>query len=63
MAEIKKPLVELAAGESFTADDDGAQVITAAHTHSDILRYVVADLGASEARLILDGIIADVAPE
>lgn len=59
MAEIKTPLVELAEGQTFTATADGAHVITAAHTHSDILRFVVADLGASEARFIIDQIEAE----
>jgi hypothetical protein len=52
--EIKTPLIELAEGETFTADGDGARVITAKHSHSDILRYVVADIGKSEAQFILE---------
>ncbi len=54
MKEIKTPLIELAEGETFTADGDGARVITAKHSHSDILRYVVADIGKSEAQFILE---------
>jgi hypothetical protein len=57
--EIIKPLIRLAAGESYTAKEDGAHVITAEHTHSDILRFVIADLGASEARFLIDGIEAE----
>jgi hypothetical protein len=48
VGEVLRPLVELRHGEVFTADKDGAAVITGAHSHSDILRYVVADLGADE---------------
>jgi hypothetical protein len=54
MAEIKTPLLRLAEGETFTAGEDGAFVITDAHTHSDILRYVVADVGKDHAAAILD---------
>jgi hypothetical protein len=59
MGEIKTPLVKLAEGQTFTAGDGGAHVITDAHTHADILRFVVADLGATEARFIIDDIEAE----
>lgn len=58
MAEIIKPLLVLKANQAFTADADGAHVITADHTHADILRYVVADIGKAEARFIIDEIEA-----
>lgn len=54
MAEIKTPLLRLAEGETFTADEDGALVITEAHTHSDILRYVVADIGKDDVLTIVE---------
>ncbi len=54
MSEIKTPLIELAEGQTHTADGDGARVITAKHSHSDIFRYVVAEIGKSEARFILE---------
>lgn len=54
MSEIKKELLKLAPNETYTADEDGALVITDVHTHSDILRYVVKDLGLEETKFILD---------
>lgn len=45
MAEVKTALKRLEPGEIFVADDDGAYVITEQHTHSDILRFVIADYG------------------
>jgi len=53
MSEVITPLKQLLAGQTFTADEDGAFVITERHTHSDILRFVVADLGLSAAIFIL----------
>ncbi len=54
MSEIKTPLRHLAPGEQFTADDDGAYVIEERHTHSDLMRYIIADIGALDAQAILD---------
>lgn len=54
MAEIKTPLLRLSEGETFTADEDGALVITEAHTHADILRYVVADIGKEDVLAIVE---------
>lgn len=54
MSEIKTPLLRLVEGETFTADEDGALVITEAHTHADILRYIVGDIGADDVRAMLD---------
>jgi hypothetical protein len=53
MAEVKTDLIRLEPGQPFTADEDGAYVLTEAHTHSDILRYVAADIGADDAIFIL----------
>ena len=46
MAEVKRDLILLREGETHTADQDGALVIDDRHSHSDILRYVAADIGA-----------------
>lgn len=54
MAEVKTPLLRLTEGETFTSDADGALVITEAHTHSDILRYVVADIGKDDVLAIVE---------
>lgn len=62
MSEIKTPLRELRPGEQFTAGEDGAQVIDSIHTHSDIMRFIVADIGAGDARCILDMIEATAQP-
>lgn len=61
MSEIKTPLVCLEPGQTVTADEDGAIIITAAHTHADILRYVVADVGREEAIAILQAMALDQA--
>ena len=45
MAEIKQPLIKLPGGAYF---------ITENHTHSDILRFVVDDLGVDEAMFLLE---------
>lgn len=44
MSEITSEPVHLSEGESFTADGD-AIVFTERHSHRDILRYVIAELG------------------
>lgn len=54
--EIVRPLLTLDAGKAFRAGEDGAIVITPDHTHSDILRYVVADIGHADAAALLDAI-------
>lgn len=53
MAEIKTPLIELREGETYTADADGAFVITETHTHNDILRYVINDEGPAGALILM----------
>jgi len=58
MAEIITPLIELAEGETHTADHDGAVIITGKHTHSDVLRYVVSDVGIGDATFLLQQIAA-----
>lgn len=58
MSEIKTPLISLAPGESFTAGDDCAHVISSEHSHADILRYVVGDIG-DDALPILDRILIE----
>ncbi len=54
--EVTTPLLVLEQGENYTVDEDGAVVITGEHTHSDILRYVVSDIG-SDARSLLEDIL------
>lgn len=56
MAEIKTPLKHVVAGGTFTADENGAFVITENHTHADILRFVVADLGLEETTFLLQNL-------
>lgn len=56
MSEIKTPLRKLIEGEVYVADQDGAHVIEQDHTHADILRFVVADIGKGDALHILNGI-------
>lgn len=54
MAEIKKPLIQFVdlEGKEFA-------VIDPDHSHADILRYVVAEVGAEEAQEILNLIIKE----
>ena len=54
--EVTTPLLVLEQGENYTVDEDGAVVITGEHTHSDILRHVVSDIG-SDARSLLEDIL------
>jgi hypothetical protein len=56
MGEVATPLLVLEQGENYTVDEDGAVVITGEHTHSDILRHVVSDIG-SDASSLLEGIL------
>jgi hypothetical protein len=56
--EVTTPLLILKPGETFTADANGALVITERHTHSDVLRYVVSDIG-SDARSLLDALTGE----
>lgn len=60
MSEIKTPLVRIEPGQTFTADvdGDGAFVITGRHSHGDIIRYVVSDIG-EDARLLVEQALAD----
>lgn len=53
MGEIMRELRCLEPYETFQADEDGAFVITAKHTHKDILRYVVSDIGVEEVMFLL----------
>lgn len=53
MPEIRIPLTNLAPGETYTAPDDGAIVITERNSHADIIRYVVEDIG-EDARDIVE---------
>lgn len=53
MVEISSALRRLVAGETYTADEDGAFVIEERHTHSDILRYVIADIGKADVIAIV----------
>lgn len=50
--EIITPLLVLREGETHTADEGGALVATERHTHSDILRYVVADIGSDALHIV-----------
>lgn len=55
MNEIRTPLTRLMPGDKYIAKgDDETVIITPEHTHCDILRYVVADVGKEHAREILD---------
>jgi hypothetical protein len=54
--EVTTPILVLEQGETYTVDEDGAVVITGEHTHSDILRYVVSEIG-SDARSLLEDIL------
>jgi hypothetical protein len=54
--EVITPLLVLEQDETYTVDEDGAVVITGEHTHSDILRHVVSDIG-SDARSLLEDIL------
>ena len=46
MTEIKHQPITILSGSAWTNDsDEPAMVFTANHTHRDILRYVIADLG------------------
>ena len=62
MGEIITPLIVIEQGETYTADEDGAVVITGEHTHSDILRHVVSDIG-SDARSLLEEITRESATQ
>lgn len=55
MAEIKTDLIMLRAGEVYIAGEDD-YVITENHTHCDILRFIVADIGVEDVRCLLDSL-------
>ncbi|WP_226018643.1 hypothetical protein [Novosphingobium sp. FKTRR1] len=53
MGEICTKPIELASGETWSNEtDDDAIIFTAAHSHNDILRYVVKDIGADALVLV-----------
>ncbi|WP_198352361.1 hypothetical protein [Sphingomonas sp. MA1305] len=54
MGEITTPLLVLAPGLTYTAGSDGALIITDQHSHADILRYVVSDVGVEHAHALLN---------
>jgi hypothetical protein len=57
MSEIHTPLTRLQPGETFTADEDGALVITEAHSHADLIRYVVGDIGEDALGLVSKALV------
>lgn len=54
MAETCTPLLRLEPGDEFVANDR-AYVITEKHSHSDLLRYIVEDIGVDHAMALLRG--------
>jgi uncharacterized protein YtpQ (UPF0354 family) len=57
MGEIKTDLFVVRRGESFTNEtEDDVCLIAEKHTHLDILRYVVDDLGWEEAMMHLQSL-------
>ena len=59
MMEIKTPLLHIRPGETYAVPagaEDDAMVITDAHTHADIIRYVVADIGEDALFLVKDAL-------
>ncbi|WP_380778060.1 hypothetical protein [Sphingomonas sp. R86520] len=52
MAEIKREPIVRDDGDSVTFDAD--------HTHSDILRYVIGDLGAEDAVFLMNLLAEEV---
>lgn len=56
MAEIKTELHKLDPGQTFTAGEDPVFVITEAHSHADVIRYVVSDIGADARQLVEDAL-------
>lgn len=63
MAEIKTKLIALKQGETYTADEDGAIVITGSHTHADIIRHVVDDIGEDALYLVNEAIRDRMQPQ
>lgn len=61
MSEIIKKPITLAPGDIFTDETDEAIIFTARHTHRDILRYVIAELG-DEARFHVDDLLGEIGP-
>ena len=57
MGEIKNDLLVIRHGESYVNDTgDDAYLISEAHTHLDILRYVVADIGWEDALFYIESL-------
>ena len=57
MGEIKTNLLFIPHGEIYANETgDDVHLITEAHTHLDILRYVVADIGWGEALFHLESL-------
>lgn len=59
MSEVVTPLLVLNEGETHTADEDGAVVITGRHTHSDVLRWVASDIGYGDALFLMESLATD----
>lgn len=53
MHKPKRTHIDVGVGELYRAPEGGAIVFTDSHTYKDILRYVVAEVGFSEARYML----------
>jgi hypothetical protein len=56
MSEIETPLKPLTEGLAYIPGPD-EYVITEAHSHADILRYVVSDIGVCDVRAILETLL------
>jgi hypothetical protein len=53
MHKPKRTHIDVAAGELYRAPDGGAVVFTDDHSYKDILRFLIAEVGFSEARHLL----------
>lgn len=58
MTEVITSLKRLKCGQSYTAPDDDVLIIEPHNTYSDILRYVVSEIG-DDARSLLDNILSE----
>ena len=47
MSEIKKDLIKLSENDTYKATGND-YVITEDHTHADILRFIISDLGSAK---------------
>jgi hypothetical protein len=62
MTEITNPPIEIIGGQTWrNEDDDPAIVFTVRHSHRDILRYVIGELGY-EAAWHVDDLLKDRKP-